>query len=217
MSEAIEERIARIEGALGIGFQEQRLTVAMEWVACGFVATGCVLGLLGAGAPNHYYQVLFSLLCVALGYHRGWFLYTSRVISNVLALMNVLLLSVFLKIFLGAGSVQPFAWIRVPSISTATEESSKFMPDFSLNWQAVSAAELSIDLTVVQSFLLLVSLAGGLFGFQPFASFAAFALVIISVPTLLIVEWNLVLLSLVVGILGMYLQSGTPGRRTTSL
>lgn len=214
MELSIEERIARLEGALGIGFEQRELTKAFECMALVVLVLAVCTAFLGVGLPNHYYQPVFAILCLGLAYHREWILFNLSIAGVLLAAANVFVISAVMKIFLGAGFVQPFVWLRLPNIKTAEKEGlSDFVPSFSMEWQDVALSQLSIDFTVVQTFLLVISLIGGFFGFQPFASLTAFALVILSVPALLAFNWDWVLPTLIMAAVGLYLQSGTAGVR----
>lgn len=219
MSFTIEERIARLEGALGIGFEQRILSRTLEGVAALFVCAGIATAYLGVGFPNHYYQPVFALLCLGLGYHREWILFSGTAFSYLLAFGNLCIATAVMKIFLGAGFVQPFAWIRVPDVQAArdVEGVARFVPQFSLHWTEVSLSQVSIDLTVIQTFLLIISLIGGFFGFQPFASLTAFVLVLLSIPALLAFNWTWVLPTLIIAAVGLYLQTGTLTNKTTAL
>jgi hypothetical protein len=68
-------------------------------------------------------------------------------------------------------------------------------------------SDWSIDITKVQAFLLIATLAGALFRFQGFTSITALALLIVSIPVYLAFTWDWVVLFLVCGSVSLYLQS----------
>jgi hypothetical protein len=67
-----------------------------------------------------------------------------------------------------------------------------------------------VNITKIQSMLLIATLIGALFRFQPFASFTALALLVVSFPSYLAFNWDFVVLFLVVGGPAVYLQSSPP-------
>jgi len=64
-----------------------------------------------------------------------------------------------------------------------------------------------MDITKIQTFLLIATLAGALFRFQGFTSLTALALLIVSIPIYLTFTWDWVVLFLVCGSVSLYLQS----------
>jgi hypothetical protein len=88
------------------------------------------------------------------------------------------------------------------------------VPDYTVQWQALPMlAEWSIDVTKVQTLLLLAIFAGALFRFEPFTSITALVLLVISVPTYLRFDWDWTVLFIIVGSVSIYLQARTYGPR----
>ena len=82
------------------------------------------------------------------------------------------------------------------------------VPDLTIQWQSIpQVSDWSVDLTKIQTILLIATLAGALFRFQPFTSITALALLIISVPVYLQFTWDWVVLFLVLGSVSLYLQT----------
>ena len=93
----------------------------------------------------------------------------------------------------------------------------RLVPDYTVQWQGIpTVSDWSVDLSKIQTLLLIATLAGALFRFQPFTSLTALALLIISIPTYLAFNWDWAILFLVIGSVSIYLQSrvnAPPGDR----
>lgn len=204
----LEERLGRLEGARG----KAGTVPHPAWpLALGFAALA--FGYLGMGLPGHPYQYLFSGLLVLLSYHRG-FLRLSKVPWRwPQIVVNFLYLSMFLMIVLGGGVRLPFAWMRTPGFikTPAPEEGSWYravIPDYSIQWHMIpGVSDWSMDVTKIQAFLLIATLAGALFRFQGFTSITALALLIVSIPVYLTFTWDWVVLFLICASVSLYLQS----------
>jgi hypothetical protein len=158
------------------------------------------LGYLGLGLPQHYYQPLFAGLVLALAYHRGLWMLPPGHWRWPQALVNFLILTLFFKLLIGGkvASDQQTPWYD------------QLIPDFDIEWEGIPAVtDLSLDLTMVQTFLLLATLAGAVFRFQPFASLTAVILMLVSLPTFIAFNWEWVVLFLVLGGTSLYLQSAS--------
>ena len=84
----------------------------------------------------------------------------------------------------------------------------KFLPHYKMVWEGVPGiSDWYVNIAKFQSMLLMATLAGSFFRFQPFASLTALALLIISFPSYLAFNWDFVLLFLVLGGAAIYLQS----------
>lgn len=180
------------------------LVLGLAVMACGF---------LGVGAPQHYYQPLFAALLLAFGYHRGvWALPPVPWRWPQLA-VNFLMLCLFFKLLIGAGTRYPLDWLKVPALKRVPPGQQapwydQIFPRLDLEWQAIpTVTDISIDLTTVQSLLLIATLAGALFRFQPFASLTAVLLLFVSIPALASFNWQWVVLFLVFGGIALYLQT----------
>ncbi len=171
------------------------------------------LGYLGLGLPQHYYQPLFAGLALALAYHRGLWMLPPGHWRWPQALVNFLILTLFFKLLIGGGTRYPLDWLRVPAIKKVAPDQQtpwydQLIPDFDIAWESIPAVtDLSFDVTMVQTFLLLATLAGAVFRFQPFASLAAVLLMLVSLPTFIAFNWEWVVLFLVLGGISLYLQS----------
>jgi hypothetical protein len=215
----LAKRLERIERQLGLA-EEAHWPVSFHpaWpLGLGFVAV--VLGYLGVGLPRHYYQVLFSVVLLLLLYHRGTLHVAQGRWKGPLIVVNFLLLCLLFQLFIGGGICHPFDWIKVPAITMAPpagEQSwySTFVPDYTVSWQAVPRlGEWSVDITKIQTFLVLAVFAGALFRFEPFTSVAAFALLVLSLPVYMRFNWDRVVLFIVIGSISIYLQAGKTRQR----
>ncbi len=207
----LEERILRIEGKLGWREREVRLKPGMfPWALLALVSA-VVLGYFGLGMPNHLYQFVLAVLFVALCYHREWLALPGRAYEWSLSVLNVAVLTLLFKLFIGGGKRFPMSWLYYPNITkNAPTDDSSWIPsvaDLQLAWEPSLLAEWSIDLTIVQTFLLVITLVGALVEFQPFISLTAFLLVVVSIPALVSFDWPYVFPAIIAGIIGLYLQS----------
>lgn len=204
----LEERLDRLEGVRGTSGTAPHPAWSL---ALGFAALA--FGYLGMGLPRHPYQYLFAGLLALLAYHRG-FLRLPRVPWRWPQIaVNFLSMALFLMIVLGGGVRLPFAWMRSPGVvKTPTPEEGSWyravIPDYSIQWNTIPGiSDWSIDLTKVQAFLLIATLAGALFRFQGFTSLMALALLIVSIPVYLTFTWDWVVLFLLCASVSLYLQS----------
>ncbi len=208
----LEERLDRIEGGRAGGGAHAH----PAWP----LALGCtavVFGYLGMGAPMHPYQFLFAGLLLLLAYHRGSLRQPKGAWQWPQVAANFLNLSLFFMIVLGGGVRHPLAWFNAPAVvKTPPPDSgswySGLVPDYSVQWHAIPGlSDWSVDVTKIQAFLLIATMAGALFRFQGFASITALALLIISIPVYLSFTWDWVVLFLVCVSLSLYLQSRAIG------
>ena len=204
----LEERLDRLEGARG----KAGMGPHPAWPLV-LGSSALAFGYLGMGLPRHPYQYLFAGLLVLLAYHRGFLRMPKVPWRWPQIAVNFLSLAQFFMIVLGGGVRLPFAWMRSPGVvkPPAPEEGSWYravMPDYSIQWNAIpGVSDWSIDVTKVQAFLLIATLAGALFRFQGFTSITALALLIVSIPAYLTFTWDWVVLFLVCGSVSLYLQS----------
>ena len=205
---SLEERVARLEGALGWSQTKVPLGDSMFYAGVGLGIISLVFCYIGLGTPNHYYQFVFGAITVALAYHQGWFALPQKTIHWSAAIVNVAILAMVYKLMIGSGVVEPFFWAKVPIVETK-EAGGAFsvIPSADIRWEKTALAEWSIDLTIVQTFLLLVTLIGALFEFQPFASLTAFLLVLVSLPALVGFDWHWVFPAVITAAISLYLQS----------
>lgn len=173
------------------------------------------LGYLGLGYPQHYYQFIFSGLLLLLLYHRRFLLLPRGKWAWPQILVNFLLLCLLFKLLIGGGISHPFDWFKVPAITKAPSPGgqpwySPLVPDYTVQWQAIPAlAQWSIDITRIQTFLLLAVFAGALFRFEPFTSITALVLLIVSLPAYLRFNWDWVVWFIIAGSVSIYLQART--------
>jgi len=206
---SLEERVSYIEGYLGLSATQPALTKVERIISLVILILAVIAIYLGVGPVNHYYQVIFALLCIALAYHRGWILGGWTILGCLTGFVNVVFVSLVLKVFLGAGVARPLSWVKVPTLSSENVEGvGKYIPQISMKWEALGISDFSLDLTIIQTFVLLFTLIGGLFGFQPFASFTALFLLILSFPMLISFNWEWVLAGFILGAVALYLQGG---------
>lgn len=172
-----------------------------------------VLGYLGLGYPQHYYQILFSVLLILLLYHRGSLRPARGSWKWPQIVVNFLLLCLLFKLLIGGGISHPLDWFKLPAITKAPpsgEQSwySGMVPDYAVQWQAIPVlAQWSIDVTKVQTFLLLMIFVGALFRFEPFTSIVALVLIVASLPAYLQYRWDWIVLFIIAGSVSIYLQA----------
>ena len=81
----------------------------------------------GFGLPNHPYQYVFGILMVSVFYHKGSFPIPKRLHEWILLLINMLVLSMLLKVVIGGGDPRPLSWLTLPTIDWG-------LTSFKLNW-----------------------------------------------------------------------------------
>ncbi|HWR71698.1 MAG TPA: hypothetical protein VN604_00860, partial [Nitrospirota bacterium] len=170
----LETRLTHIERRLGIEEAAPSPRSFHPFWPFGTGIAAIALGYFSVGVPGHYYPVLFSVLLLLLLHHRGFLRPAQGYWKWPQVAVNFLLLCLLFQFLIGGGISHPFDWIKLPVIIKAPpsgEQSwySAVVPDYAVQWQAVPVlAEWSIDITKVQTFLLLAVLAGALFRFEPF-------------------------------------------------
>lgn len=208
----LEERVARLEGALGWEGLGRPLTLPLFFLALAFGLVGLVLLHFSLGVPNHYYQYVLAGATVLLAYHQGWLALPRRWFEWILPAINIGLLSIASKIVIGAGERFPLYWAKFPFLAWVGKKDKGWLknpiPTPSLTWEPTDLAFWTVDLTVVQTFLVLLVLLGALFRFSLFASLCAFFLIIVSLPALLEFDWNWVFPAILCTGVAFYLQSG---------
>lgn len=210
---SLEQRVSRLEGRLGWRREEFILQPMALRATIVLLPVSLILAYQGLGLPNHYYQVLFSVLTLALAYHRGLFARPKNTLHWLIVVLNILVFSLLLKLFIGAGRAQPLAWIKVPTLEGTTEDAKgqwlQVLPQLKLHWGDSPVSTWIIDLTQVQTFFLLLTLVGGLFSFQPFVSFTAILLIISSLPAFLTFSWEWVFPAIITASIAFYLQTAS--------
>lgn len=209
----LEARLARLEHRLaapGPGHPGAPGLHPATPLAIGLAALA--LGYLGLGLPQHYYQPLFALLFLLLAYHRGVLRLYPRPWRWPLALLNLALLLLIFKLLLGGGLSYPFDWLKVPTLQSVPplddSWTQKYLPHYQMTWEGIpGVSDWYVNISKIQSMLLIATLIGSLFRFQPFASLTALALLLVSFPSYLAFDWDYVVLFLVAGGAAIYLQS----------
>ena len=207
----LETRIAQLESRLAIADRSVPSQFHPGWpLGLGMLALG--LGYLALGLPQHYYQPLFAGLFLLLAYHRGLFRLHAQPWRWPLVAPNFLILMLVFKLLLGGGLSYPFEWLKVPTLQQLPPAddswTQKLLPHYQLVWEGVpGVSDWYVNITKFQSILLIATLIGALFRFQPFASLTALALLVISFPSYLAFNWDYVVLFLVIGGTALYLQS----------
>jgi len=153
----------------------------------------------GFGLPNHYYQYLFGSLIVLSLYHKGAFPMPKNLPEWVLMLINVLVVSILLKLVIGGGEPRPFSWLSYPTIEGG-------VTSFKLNWQETNAAKWELPLTDIQSFFLIVTMFGAMIGFSFLSGMTSFVLIILAVPSLIDFNWALAMPGMIAALACFYLQ-----------
>jgi hypothetical protein len=186
----LERRVARLESHLpgdAPASVEPRYPVHPGVpLGLGVVVLAC--GYLGLGLPQHYYQPLFAALVLALAYHRRFWVLATGYWRWPLIGVNFLTLTLFFKLLIGGGTRYPLDWLRVPTLRKAPPSEGspwydQVFPRFDLQWEGIPAiTDISVDITMIQTMLLIATLGGALFRFQPFASLTAVLLLLVSIP-----------------------------------
>ncbi len=202
----LEIRIARLEEALTIRRHGEKLSPKKFGLSFPLLVAGLYCANEGLGLPNHPYQWALGGLAVALGYHRRWLHWPApgQPWEWILAPLNAMLLAMLFKLLIGSGIHQPLAWVKYPEITNTSEG---VIPSWSIVWQASGLAAWQLDLTLMQTFLLLVTLIGALFRFQPFTSFTAILLILTSVPAFASFSWTWVFPAMATAAVAFYVQS----------
>ena len=204
----LEERLERLESAKVAGG-----TAAHPAWPFTLGLAAIVFGYLGMGVPRHPYPYLFAMLLMLLAYHRRFLRLSNIPWRWPLMVMNFLNLVLYLMIVLGGGVRRPLAWFKLPAVVKSPPPESgtwyhSLVPDYSFQWHDIPALSAwSVDLTKIQAFLLIATLAGALFRFQGFTSITALALLIVSIPVYLAFTWDWVVLFLITASVSLYLQS----------
>ena len=205
---SLEARLAALEAA---PVPPAALTLHPAWpLALGLIAVA--LGYLGLGLPQHYYQPLFAVLFLLLAYHRGFFRIYAQPWRWPLVVLNFLLLLLVFKLLLGGGLSYPFDWLKVPTMQQLPPAddswTQRYLPHYQLVWEGVpGVSDWYVNISKFQSMLLIATLIGALFRFQPFASLTAFLLIIVSIPALVSFNWTWVVPALIVLTIAFYIQS----------
>jgi len=154
----------------------------------------------GFGLPNHYYQYVFGILIISTLYHRQSFPHPRFWYDWFLAIVNVFVLSMLLKLVIGGGEPKPFYWASYPVIEGG-------ITSFKVTWQQTDVAMWALPLTVIQTFFLVLTLFGSLIGFELFCGLTSFVLVLLSLPALMSFDWTWGLPGMIAALFCFYLQA----------
>jgi len=209
----LEKRLQKLEAAMeGRDFSPQTLTPRLFTLGLASAMLSITLGYHGLKLPNHPYQICLALMAVAFLYHRRVLLWPGRRAEWVLPVLNILQLSFILKILIGSGKFYPFEWLKYPTLLSSAngEKWLQVVPQWKMVWEPTPLAAWDLDLTVLQTFLSLMTLVGASFSFQPFASLMATLLLLASLPAFAQFDWNYVFPALFSSAVSFYLQRPQP-------
>ena len=211
---SMEERVARLEGALGWRNISLILSKKHIQITICFLILAIISSCIGLGLPNHEYQIVLGALTVCLLYHKEVFSKAEGQLYYLLFILNSYLVSVIYKLLIGSGVKKPFFFIRYPDImlgSSNGKDQGLFdvIPQFGLSWHDSPLAKWSIDITIIQTFLLIITMLGAAVDFQPFASLTAVILILVSIPALVDFNWDWVFPTLILSSIAFYFQLST--------
>jgi len=210
---SLEQRVARLEGKLGWFANRCYLDNSFLLISVAISCLAFVVGIVGLDYPNHLYQIVLAAVAVGVLYHRDLLAHPKQAWGWIVAVANCAMLSVILKLVLGGGERRPFFWMLYPTVTkegaVGKESWLNVLPELSVQWQESGASLWAIDLTIVQTFLLTITIIGSLFSFQPFVSLTAFLLVIVSIPALVGFNWSFVFPAIILAGISLYLQSSS--------
>jgi hypothetical protein len=171
-------------------------------------------GYLGVGLPTHYYQPLFAATTLVLIWRHGIVELPRSAWRWPQLVLFFLVLCLMYKLLIGGGVNTPFSWLKVPTVEwgshpPGTPWYQQVMPVLTIKLAGVAdISNWQLDITKIQTLLLVTTLIGAMLRFQPFASLTALALLIISLPTFVHFNWDWVLMFLLCGAAAFYMQSG---------
>ena len=180
--------------------------LAASWVAFVLSLAALAAAYLGMGLPNHTFQVALAVGCSLLGLHRGWFWNENAKLRWIQFAVNVALFAELFKLVIGGGITSPFSWLKYPSVSITGPEKWSLLPHWNLNWEPTIVSHWQLDVTTLQTLLLILTLGGAIVRFQPFASLLALFLLLVSLPNLASFNWDYVFWALLLGSASFYLQ-----------
>jgi hypothetical protein len=157
----------------------------------------------GMGLPNHPYQLGVAALVLFISYHQRALARPKSGWDWGLVFGNGLLIAMISKLLIGGGVRAPFAWLSLPT-PTATMES--WLPKWGIAWVTLPLTEWQLDLTLVQSYLLIATSVGAWVRFQPFASVMLMALMVVSLPSYVDFDWHWCLPALAFSCVHFYVQ-----------
>lgn len=208
----LEQEVVRLSAEAGRPPGDNLLFQHPAWPALLAIAA-IVCGVFGLGLPQHYYQPLFAVLTLVLAYHRRFWMMPESGWRWPLVILNFFVLCLVFKLLIGGGITYPLDWLKTPVLSKVpvpdgTPWYKDLVPKFQLQWEAIpDVSNWSLNLSKVQALILLATLGGALFRFQPFASYAALVLLVASIPSLIQFHWDWVVIFLILTGITFYIQS----------
>jgi carbon starvation protein CstA len=159
---------------------------------------------LGVGLPNHPYQVGLAVIALGIAVERGWLPRPKKPVDFLTLGLNAFCLSMVSKIFIGGGVRIPFAWLKVPTLDASL---GTWIPKVGVNWTPMPLSTWQIDLTQVQSYLVIVTALTAWLRFQPFASITLLLLILASLPSYVDFDWNWCLPAMAGACVSFYAQA----------
>jgi hypothetical protein len=193
-------RLGRVEEIVLNNALRKKDTTLESFIEIFLATTALFLCFFGFGPPNHYYQVMFGVLIVICMYYKNTFPMPENIASWTLLFFNILVASMLIKLVIGGGQPKPFSWFVYPIVEGG-------VTSFKLSWQQASISNWEIPLTVIQSFLLVITLFGSLIGFSLLSGLTSFILVVLAVPSLIDFNWTWAMPGMVAALTSFYLQS----------
>ena len=144
-------------------------------------------------------RYLFGVLIIFSLYHKAKFPLPKHWTEFVLIVINVLLLSILLKILIGGGQPKPLSWLAYPTIEGG-------VTSFKLAWAPIEMSNWELPLTVIQSFFLIVTLFGSLIGFFLLSGLSSFVLCLLAIPSLVDFNWTYAMPGMIAALTTFYLQ-----------
>lgn len=197
--ECLTERIERLEHKFGSSALINRDESISQFALIPLMLGSTALLWFGVGNPNHYYQPIFALAAILVAYVRNGIKEKFDFQTIVLTLCDLAFVTLALKVVIGGGDPHPFFWAKFPVLSGG-------LTDFELSWIESPVSEFTIPLTVIQSFFVLLVFIGCLTQLDLLAALGAFVLGLIAVPQLVAFNWEVALLGLILGCVGLFLQ-----------
>jgi cell division protein FtsW (lipid II flippase) len=167
----------------------------------------CIFAWQAFGIPNHWYQALFGFLVSILVFQIP--LKSSKSAYSAF-ILNLIILALSLKLFLGAGIRQPFYWLSFPGVEVFSSGSIlSWLPKIA--WHSSPLSQVSFDFTKIQAGLLIFIFLGSLLRLQMVVSVLCLLLLFLALPGFFDFNWDWVIPSLVCTTCTFYLQSRTLG------
>lgn len=159
---------------------------------------------LGMGLPNHPYQIGLAAIALGVAVDRKWLPAPKKPMDFVTLGLNVFCVSMVSKIFIGGGVRAPFAWLQIPTLDATL---GTWLPKVGVQWVSLPLSAWQVDLTQVQSYLVIVTAVAAWLRFQPFASLTLLLLILASLPSYIDFDWNWCLPAMAVACVSFYSQS----------